>query len=102
MLITIYGIIGESIAALVGNVLLVVIGFVFVRKVLEVAWVDLLKKIIQIGFSAFIMGWAVYMVSSHVPLVIAILFGAVIYPFMLMLTKGVEKRHIEDVVGLLR
>ncbi len=102
MLIPIYGIIGASIAALVGNVLLVVIGFVFVRKVLEVAWVDLLKKIIQIGFSAFIMGWAVYMVSSHVPLVIAILFGAVIYPFMLMLTKGVEKRHIEDVVGLLR
>lgn len=102
VLIPIYGIVGAAVAAVAGNILLVLFGVYIVRQVVRISGLYLLKKFIQMGIAVVTMGVVVNMLSGSVSLLMSIVVGALVYLLMLFVTKAVEPRQIEEITALIR
>ncbi len=101
LLIPRYGIVGAASAALVGNILLTLLGYYISQRVTAIAHGYLSKMIAQIGVSTIVMGIGVYYMKFFAHFTIAIVFCAVVYIAMLFLTKTITRSEISDIKALL-
>jgi len=102
LLIPRYGVSGAAIAALVGNVLLTVLGYIIVPQITHVSHGFIAKTFFQILFAATGMALVVYLVNVQVNFFYAILVGAVTYPVLLFLTRSVRMTELREAVALVR
>ena len=87
------GVAGAAISALVGNVLLSGIGFVFVSRITSLNYSYLLTTLSKIALSAVVMGGVVWYVNTVTHFLFAILVGIVIYPVMIYSTQVIKPRE---------
>jgi len=102
LLIPRLGVAGAAIAALVGNVLLTVLGYLIVPKITHVAHGYVAKTFFQILFSAVGMAVVVYLVNTQVNFFYAILAGAITYPVLLFVTRSVRMAELREAVSLIK
>ncbi|EKD66941.1 MAG: polysaccharide biosynthesis protein, partial [uncultured bacterium] len=96
LLIPLYGVSGAAISALVGNVLLTVLGYLIVPQITHVSHGFIAKTFVQILFAALGMALAVYLVNTQVNFFYAILVGAVTYPILLFVTRSVNMKELKE------
>jgi len=101
-LIPVYGVVGASVTALVGNILLTVLGYAVVPKITKISHSFLLKTFLQIFLSAAVMGVSVWYVNKFVYFGVAIIIGAIVYMLMIFLTRTITKSQINEAVLMLR
>lgn len=102
LLIPGYGIIGAAIAALVGNILLALLGYIIVPRIAAVSHRYLFKTVSQIVLSSVFMGFGVYYIKFFTHFTVAIIFGAVIYVVMLIVTRTITRTELVDIKQLLK
>lgn len=102
ILIPIYGVAGAAVSALAGNILLTVIGYVFVQRISKLSNLRLFKDFFWLLISACIMGLAAWYVNQYAHYLIAIAVGAIVYPAMLFITRAVTKEQVKEVVALIK
>ncbi len=87
------GVTGAAISALIGNVLLSSIGFVFVARITSLNYSYLLTTFSKITLSAAVMGGVVWYINTVAHFLFAILIGIVIYPIMIYSTHVIKPRE---------
>lgn len=97
-----YGVIGASCTALLGNVLLVVMGYLFVPQITKVSHMFLLKSFFQLFLSALIMAVVVGYVNKFYNFSLAIMVGAVVYSAMLFVSGAITKNQLKEAVLMLK
>lgn len=102
LLIPRIGIVGAAIAALAGNVLLTVLGYAVVPKIMSISHMFLLRSIMQLAVSAFVMGLVVWFVNTLSHFTIAILAGMTVYPTALFLTRGLTRAQLREALALIK
>jgi len=102
LLIPVYGVVGASVSALIGNVLLMIFGYYFVSKISVVSYKSLFLTVFQLLLSAIVMGLIVWFVNIKLHYLVAIVAGAVVYPLMLYITKSVTKLQILESFSLIK
>ena len=102
ILIPIFGVVGAAIASLVGNIIMVKIGYLVIPKITKISHRFIIKTIIQLFISAIVMGIVVWFVNQHWHFALAIVSGLIVYPIMLFLTNSVTKHQLKEVVLLIR
>ncbi|MBD3311197.1 MAG: oligosaccharide flippase family protein [Candidatus Magasanikbacteria bacterium] len=102
ILIPIYGIVGAAISALVGNILLVKIGYLLIPKITRLSHTYILKNIIKLGSSSIAMGLIVWIVNMHYNFISAIVVGILVYPIMLVLTNAINKSQIKEAFEMIK
>lgn len=102
LLIPRVGIVGASISALIGNILLAVIGYIIVPKIVIISHSYIAKAFFHILLSASCMGLLVYITNVRFHFLYAILVGMIFYPTLLFLFRSVSLKEIREVVSLVR
>ena len=102
LLIPEYGIIGASISALVGNILLTLIGYFIIPRITKVSHIFFIKTLLQLTISGGIMGLLVYYTNQVTHFTIAIAVGAIAYPIMLFLTRAVTIKGLKEFLIFLK
>jgi O-antigen/teichoic acid export membrane protein len=102
ILIPIYGVVGAAIAALCGNILLTVAGYMIIPSITKVSHWFFVKSIFQLVIATSVMGLAVWYVNIDYNYGIAILVGIVVYPIMLFATRSITKEQIQEALFLIR
>jgi len=102
ILIPIWGVVGAAISALAGNVLLTVVGYILINRIVLLPNKLILKDIFLLIISAGVMGLAVWYVNIHWHYMLAIVSGALVYPFMLFVTKSLTKNQIQEALLLIK
>lgn len=97
-----YGVIGAAFAALTGNILLTIIGYIFVQTITKISNWFLFKTLMRLFISAGIMGMLVWAVNQEWHWLFAIAVGAAVYPIMLFLTRTVTREQVREAVQLIR
>lgn len=95
-------VVGASISALGGNMLLAVSAYLLVPRVIAVSHSYILKSFLQVFVSAGVMGVVVYLVNIQVHYTLAIVIGVLVYPFMLFITRAVNTRQIREMLGVVK
>jgi len=101
-LIPIYGVVGAASAALVGNVLLTILGYIIIPQITKVSHSFLIKTLLQLIIAAGVMGLGVWYINLNFHWGLAILAGAIIYPLMLIITRSVTKEQIKEAFVLVK
>ena len=102
ILIPIYGAVGAAISALMGNILLTILGYIIIPKIIKISHIFLLKTIFQLLIAVIIMGLTVWYINSYFNWGLAILAGAIIYPLFLIITRTITKKQIKEVFVLIK
>ncbi len=102
ILIPRYDIVGAAIAALVGNILLTVFGYVIVPKITRVSHSYIAKAFVQILLAAGCMGLLVFAVNARMHFLYAILVGAISYPVFLFLFRSITTQELREAMSLVR
>jgi O-antigen/teichoic acid export membrane protein len=97
-----FGVVAAAFAALVGNFLILAIGYYFVPKIIPVSHSYLLKSLGQVFVSTAVMGLGVWYVNQSSNFMLAILVGAVIYPVMIFVTKAMKKQDILTLLEMIK
>ncbi len=97
-----HGVVGAAIAALVGNILLTVLGYFVVPKIVAISHRFVLKNTVQIGLAGFGMGIVVYATNIHIHFLYSILVGAIVYPVFLFVFRSVNVRELREAVSLVK
>ena len=97
-----YGIVGAAIAALVGNVLLAVFGYMIVPKITKVSHRYIAKSFFQILLAAGSMGILVFVINTHLHFLYAILVGTISYPIFLFVFRSITKKELREAMSLVR
>ena len=92
LMIPIWGVVGAALAALVGNIVLMVGGYIFVPKIVKINHTKLLGILLSTLFIAVIMGAVVLWAKLVIPWYFTILLGAVVYLGGLFLVRLVTLR----------
>jgi O-antigen/teichoic acid export membrane protein len=93
------GVMGVVIASLVSHAALFATGLVVIGKFLDWPRRKLFDLCLRTGLSAAAMGLAVFFAKSHAPLVVAILFGAALYPPAVLLTGALTVNQAGDLIA---
>ncbi|MCF6276477.1 MAG: flippase [Candidatus Magasanikbacteria bacterium] len=102
ILIPIYGVVGAAISALVGNILLAVLGYTIVPQVIKLKHSRIFKMFLKSAFSALIMGIFVWWTNIYINLFGAVLVGAVVYSVMVFATKTMTISQVKDAYFIFR
>lgn len=102
ILIPRYGVVGASGAALFGGVLYFVMAYATLTKIFRVRHEHLFTTILQLGFSAAVMGIVVYVANLYVHFLVSIPIGALVYGILVFATRAIQKEDIAIVVKLIR
>lgn len=102
LLIPYYGVVGSAISALVGNMFLTILGYIFVPKVTAVSHWFIIKSILQIGISGVAMAIVVWGANLYYHFIFAIIVGAIIYTMMLFVTGAITKRQVKEAILMVR
>lgn len=95
-LIPTHGVVGAAIAAFAGNALLAVAGYTIVPKITRISHRFIAKTFFQVGIAAGVMGIGVWFINQSQHFVIAIMFGAVLYPIMLFATRAITSSQLKE------
>ncbi len=98
ILIPKFGVVGAASAAAIGNVLLTILGYAVAPSISKIRHSFILKTFIQLLVSASVMGVFVWYINKLSNFILAILVGAVVYPFMLFITRAVTKRQLREAI----
>lgn len=93
---------GAALAALFGNILLTVLGYLVVPSITKVSHAFLLKTFLQLFFCSFVMAVCAAFIGAIGNLILAILVAVVVYPSLLFVTKVVSKQEVKDLITLIR
>lgn len=85
-----FGVVGAAFAGLLGNFLLFVLAYGFVRKIAQISHVYLIKTAFQVIIAAGVMGLGVWWVDKMTNFIFAIIAGAIIYAVMVLLTRAIK------------
>src|SRR3989338_2183917 len=96
------GIVGAAVAACVGNVLLSVLGYIFIPKIASISHAFIAKTFVQLSVAAGVMGLFVWLTNQYLHFLVAIVVGACVYSTMLILTRAVTLKNIQELVQLIR
>ncbi|MBU0614002.1 flippase [Patescibacteria group bacterium] len=99
--IPIYGPTGAAIAGLLSFTFMFAAGWFFARKVVDIYFIDLAKRLGGLLLAGFIMAIVVLIVKEYVNFVITIPIGAVVYVGIAFLTKSVTLSQIKTAKRLL-
>ena len=102
LLIPKYGVVGASYTALVGNVFLTILGYIFVPKIAEISHSYLAKSVFQIGVSGLVMAIVVWGTNIYYHFIFAIIVGALVYTMMLFVTGAVTRKQVGEAVSMVR
>lgn len=102
ILIPIYGIVGAAVAALVGNILLTVLGYIVAPRITAISHAYLFKTVVYVAISTAVMGASVYYMKLFAHFTVAILVGMVVYIAMLFMTQVVTRAEVLDIKQLLK
>ena len=102
ILIPMYSVVGATISAAVGNILLTVVGYILIQKIVPLPNRLLFKDSGLLFFSAAVMGLVVWAVNVKWHYLLAIPAGALTYALMLFLTRSITKNQIIEAIGLLK
>ncbi|MFH0857400.1 MAG: flippase [Candidatus Magasanikbacteria bacterium] len=103
LLIPVSGVTGAAISALVGNILLTILGLCIIPRIAEnFSFKSLLSNFIRIGLSAGIMGIAVVWLNGYMHFLYTIPLGAGVYGICLFILKVLDIQKIKDALILIR
>jgi len=97
LLIPKIGIVGAAISALIGNIMLTLLGFIVAQKITHLPWVEILKNFILILLAGVGMGVVVYFVSLRLHYLVAIFTGIITYPILLFALRLVTMADFYDI-----
>lgn len=97
-----FGTMGAAISASVGNVLITVVGYFFVKNTASISHKEIFKTLFLVSLSALVMGFVVWIIGINYNYLLAILSGAIIYPTMLFATKILSKKQITEAYYLIK
>jgi O-antigen/teichoic acid export membrane protein len=100
--IPIYGIVAAAIAALVGNILLTVIGYLCIPRITPISHRFFLRTVLQVSLSTVIMGIVVFFIKDLAHFTIAILAGMVVYIAMLFFVRAISRSDVAELQLLLK
>lgn len=93
-LIPSYGVVGAAIAALLGNVALFVVGYLFVPRIAIVHHRKLLGWVVGVGLLAGVIGVLMWFSKAVIPWYLTLLIGGVLYCGGLFATRLVKTEEI--------
>lgn len=96
LLIPKYGVVGAAVSALTGNVLLTILGYIFVSATIQVNHWFFFKNFFLILLSALMMSIVVWYTNIYLHYLLAIIIGGVCYLVMLIITKSITKNQIKE------
>lgn len=102
LLIPMLGIVGAAMAALVTNLALTVSAYMIAARTARISHGTILLESMKMLAAALLMGLAVLSVRDLVPLIGAILFGAISYVAFLFAFRILSRAQIKEMVLLLR
>jgi len=102
ILIPQWGVVGAASAALVGNFLIVGLGYGFLSKITKISHSYLLQTMFRLMLAAGIMGLGVWWVNQLSNFVLAILAGAVIYPVSVFVIRAIKKEELRNLLLIIR
>ncbi|OGF22498.1 hypothetical protein A2Y83_05540 [Candidatus Falkowbacteria bacterium RBG_13_39_14] len=102
ILIPRYTFIGASISMIISTLFLVTFRTYYSYKIVNFDLAYVFKKIVKALIAASVMGGAVWYLKSFINFYLVIILGAIIYPVVLFLIKGIEKNDIKLVYDSIR
>ena len=102
ILIPKFGATGAAFAALIGNFLLALLGFIFVQKVIALSKNFLLFNGGKILLSTACMGGVVWFTNQHMHFLFSIITGVIVYPLCLFATKTINMQQIKNTILMIR
>jgi len=102
LLIPVYGVTGAAIAAATGNLLLTIIGYIFISRIAKLPHKLLAKNFFSLFFSALLMGLAVYFLKSYLHYLLVIVLAGIIYTFSLFITKAITISQVKEALSLIK
>ncbi len=102
LFIPIWGPSGAAVAALIGNILLTVIGYLYIPSIAAISHRYIFKNIGLIALSAAVMAAVVFAVHSSVSYSISIIIGAFVYAAMVIATKVLRPSQLVELRLLLQ
>lgn len=97
ILIPRFGINGAAISVLISNIILWGAGFILVSRRINLSMTTLMAYGLRAAIPAFVMGFAVYILSIYFNFIIAIPVGVILYFGLLFLSKGLSKNLLIDI-----
>ncbi|PSO46044.1 MAG: hypothetical protein BRC22_00055 [Parcubacteria group bacterium QH_9_35_7] len=102
ILIPKFSVLGAAISALVGNLLLAVLGYYFVPKITDISHKFLISCGAKIGSAAALMGIIVWWINMFVHFLITIVVGAAVYFAVLYLFGIITKELVQEARNLFK
>jgi O-antigen/teichoic acid export membrane protein len=102
ILIPKFSVLGAAISALVGNLLLAVLGYYFVPKITDISHKFLISCGAKIGSAAALMGVIVWWINMFVHFLITIVVGAAVYFAVLYLFGIITKELVQEARNLFK
>lgn len=98
LLIPLYQVSGAAVAALCGNIVLTVCGYLFIHKIAPISHLRILKNILQIGVAGGVMGVAVWLSNLSLHFTFSIVIGALVYGIMLFVTRAITVAEVQEAI----
>jgi O-antigen/teichoic acid export membrane protein len=89
ILIPRFGPIGAAISAVIGNFILFIGGFIYIRKIIPLYGKTILKSIAKIGLASVFMALVIHFCLQKIPLVVSVAFGVVLYCVLIVAFKEI-------------
>ena len=102
ILIPNFGAVGAAWSALVGNILLAILGYIVIPKTAAISHGFMLKTLSQLIVAAVVMGVVISTVNLYTNFVAAILIGSVVYTGMLFATRALTFTELKGLKSLFR
>lgn len=96
------GAVGAAWSALIANIMLGVLGYCIIPRIIKLPHAEILKSMLRIAFSGFVMGVAVWFASLYLHVLFSIVIGALVYIAMLFISRSVTKLEVRELVSLIR
>ncbi len=96
ILIPKFGIIGAAYVALFSNILLWLLGLMFIRRVIVLPGQKLLRNAAHILSLAIVMSVLVYLLTLHFSIILTIPIGAAVYGALLFLTGAIDPALLKN------
>lgn len=102
ILIPTYGPVGAAIAALTGNILLTVLGYLIMPHIAKISHIFIAKTVGQVSIAAGIMGLIVYYSNLHVHFTLSIMLGIVSYAILIYIFRIVTTSQLREAFSLVK
>ncbi len=96
------GVVGAAYAALVGNIVLTIAGYMVGSSITKIRHLHLFGFVLKLLVSSAVMVLSVSLVNQSLHFTLAIAVGAVVYPVMILLTRAVTVGDIQSAVKLVK